>query len=121
MDTDSLHLALSEENWNVFLFSKNELNGSNYFLKVALLTLLRVLPTFFSPRTCCNANKKQNKREPGLFKEEFRCAQMLCLCSKTYCCYDKETNTNKFSSRGLNKKHSKSVAMVDQCQSIAKS
>ena len=41
-------------------------------------------------------------REPGLFKEEFRCAEMLCLCSKTYCCYDKQTNKHKFSIKGLN-------------------
>ena len=29
---------------------------------------------------------------------------MLCLCSKTYCCYDKQTNKYKFSSKGLNKR-----------------
>ena len=29
---------------------------------------------------------------------------MLCLCSKTYCCYDKHTNKHKFSSKGLNKR-----------------
>ena len=29
---------------------------------------------------------------------------MLCLCSKIYCCYDKETNKHKFSSKGLNKR-----------------
>ena len=43
-------------------------------------------------------------REPGLFKEEFRCAKMLCLCSKTYCCYDRKSNKYKFSSEGLNKR-----------------
>ena len=59
--------------------------------------------TFF-PKTCCIARKKHDKREPGLFKEEFRCAEMLCLCSKTICCYDRRTNNNKFSSKGLNKR-----------------
>ena len=29
---------------------------------------------------------------------------MLCLCSKTYCCYDKHTNKYTFSSKGLNKR-----------------
>ena len=72
------------------------------------------------PRSCCNVDKKYDKREPVLFKEVFRCAEMLCLCSKTYCCYDKETMKHTFSSRGLNKRTLKSVAMVDQCQSIAK-
>ena len=29
---------------------------------------------------------------------------MLCLCSKTYCCYDSNSNKYKFSSEGLNKR-----------------
>ena len=58
--------------------------------------------TFF-PRTCCTEHKKHDKREPGLFKEEFRCTEMLCLCSKTYCCYDANSKY-KFSSKGLNKR-----------------
>ena len=29
---------------------------------------------------------------------------MLCLCSKTYCCYDRKSNKYKFSSKGLNKR-----------------
>ena len=42
----------------------------------------------FLPRTCCIKHKQHDKREPGLFKEEFRCTEMLCLCVRTYCCYD---------------------------------
>ena len=29
---------------------------------------------------------------------------MLCLCSKTYCCYDNKSDMFKFSSKGLNKR-----------------
>ena len=29
---------------------------------------------------------------------------MLCLCSKSYCCYDVTSNKLKFSSKGLNKR-----------------
>ena len=29
---------------------------------------------------------------------------MMCLCSKTYCCYDSKFNNYKFSSKGLNKR-----------------
>ena len=29
---------------------------------------------------------------------------MLCLCSKTYCCYDNKGQKYKFSSKGLNKR-----------------
>ena len=61
------------------------------------------VPNFF-PRTCCVKHKQHDKRELGLFKEEFRCTKMLCLCSKTYCCYDVISNKLKFSSKGLNKR-----------------
>ena len=47
MDTDSLYLALSEENLEDVIVPKNELNGTSYVLKIALITLLRMLPTIF--------------------------------------------------------------------------
>ncbi|XP_075263345.1 uncharacterized protein LOC142354893, partial [Convolutriloba macropyga] len=58
----------------------------------------------FFPRTCCSKHKKYDEREPGLFKEEFRCTEMICLCSKTYCCYDAKSDKYTFSSKGLNKR-----------------
>ena len=58
----------------------------------------------FFPRTCCVKHKQHDKREPGLFKEEFRCTEMLCLCSKTYSCYDVTSNKFKYSSKGLNER-----------------
>ena len=58
----------------------------------------------FFPRTCCSKHKKHDTREPGLFKDEFRCMEMICLCSKTYCCYDAQSDKYKFSSKGLNKR-----------------
>ena len=60
------------------------------------------LANFFL-RTCCVKHKQHDKKEPGLFKEGFRCTEMLCLCSKTYCCYDVTSNKIKFSSKGVNK------------------
>ena len=58
----------------------------------------------FLPRTRCNSHKKHDKREPGLFKEEFRCEEMFCLCSKTYSYYHKQANKYMFSGKGLNKR-----------------
>ena len=59
----------------------------------------------FLPRTCCVKHKQHDKREPGLFKEEFRCTEILCLCSKTYCCYEVTSNKHKISSnKGLSKR-----------------
>ena len=62
-----------------------------------------VLAKFF-PRTCCVKHKQHDKREPGLFKEYFRCTEMLCLCRNTYCCYDVTCTKLKFSSESLNKR-----------------
>ena len=58
----------------------------------------------FFLRTCCVKHKQHDKRKPGLFKEEFRCTEMLCLCSKIYCCYEVTSNKLKFSSKDLNKR-----------------
>ena len=60
--------------------------------------------TNFIPRTCCTEKRKNDKREPGLFKEDSRCREMLCLCSKTYCSYDSHSNKYNFSSKSLNKR-----------------
>ena len=59
---------------------------------------------YFFLRTCCLKHKQHDKREPGLFEEQFRCTEMLWLCSKTYCCYDVTSNKPKFSSKSLNKR-----------------
>ena len=116
MDTDSLYLALSEENLeDVTLPEKraewSQLRSEDNFTAIATNN--------FFPRTCCNVHKKHDKREPGLFKGEFRCTEMLLLCSKTYCCYDKRTSSSSAAKDSI-KEHWKSVAMVDQCQNFAK-
>ena len=103
MDNDPLYLALSEkelydcirptikQEWNSLR------NGDCTDEFSADST------TNFSSRTCCAKHKKHDGREPGLFKEEFRGTEMICLCSKTYCCFDSESNKFNFSSKGLDK------------------
>ena len=104
MDTDSLDLAVSEENLedNILPAKRNEWEAIRSRGCTDSFTA-NATGNFF-PRTCCTADKKHEKREPGLFKEEFRCSEMLCLCSKTYCCYNRKSNKYKFSSKGLNKR-----------------
>ena len=104
MDTDSLYLALSEENLedNILPEKRNEweaIRSRDYTDSFTANATGN-----FSSRTCCSAHKEHDKREPGLFKEEFRCTETLCLCRKTYCCYDRKSNKYKFSSKGLNKR-----------------
>ena len=104
MDTGSLYLTLAETNLyerikedkkEVWEFFRSEDCNDNFVADAS--------GNFF-PRTCCEKHKKHDKREAGLFKEEFRCTEMLCLCSKTYCCYDAKSNKYKFSSKGLAKR-----------------
>ena len=49
-------------------------------------------------------HKQHDKREPGLLIEEFKCTEILCLCSKIYCCFHVTSNKHKFSSKDLNKR-----------------
>ena len=92
MDTDSLNLALPEENLqDIILREKRNKREAICSRDCTDSYTANVTGNFF-PITCCTAHKKHDKREPGLFKEEFRCSEMLCLCSKTYCCYDRKSN-----------------------------
>ena len=101
MVTDSLYLALSEENLEI-LFLPEKRNEWEAMRDCTDSFTVNATGNFF-PRKCCTAHKKHDKSEPGLFKEEFRCSEMLCLCSKTYCCYNEKSNKYKVSSKGLNK------------------
>ena len=51
---------------------------------------------------CRDKHEKRDKKEPGLCKEELRCPEVLCLCSKTYCCQDETSDKFKFNSKVLN-------------------
>ena len=83
MDTDSLYLALAEKELEDC--KRPEMRAewqrlrSNYCVEIFTAD---AVANFF-PRTCWVKRKQHDKREPGLFKEEFRCTKMLCLCSKT--------------------------------------
>ena len=78
MDTDSLYLALLEkelydcirEESTVEWELKRAEDCKDHFTANATFN--------FFPRTSCTEQKKHDKREPGLFKEEFRCTEMLC-------------------------------------------
>ena len=103
MDTKSLYLALSDENLENVILPKKQAEWDQLSSKDCTDNFTAKATDVFFRRTCCTAHKKHDKRDPGLFKEEFRCGELLCLCSKTYCCYDRKSNKYKFSSKGLNK------------------
>ena len=104
MDTDSVYLALAEEELEDCKRPEMRAEWQRLRSNDCVDSFTADALAILFPRTCCVKHKQHDKRELGLFKEEFRCTEMLCLCSKTYCCFDVTSNKIKFSSKGLNKR-----------------
>ena len=104
MDTDSLYLALAEKELEGCIRPETRAEWQRLRSNDSVDTFTADAVANFFARICCVKHKQHDKREPGLFKEEFRCTEMLSLCSKTCCCYDTTSNKLKFSSKGLNKR-----------------
>ena len=83
MDTDSLYLALPEKNLEDDILPEKRPEWDQLRSKDCTNNFTANATDNFFPRFCCNVHKKHDKGEPGLFTAEFRCAEMLCLCSKT--------------------------------------
>ena len=49
-------------------------------------------------------NIRNMTRENQDCSRVFRCSKKLCLCSKTYCCYDIKSQKYTFCRKGLNKR-----------------
>ena len=103
IDTDSLYLDLAEKELGDRIKPGIRAERQRLQSNDCVDSFTADAVAKFFPRTCC-VKHKHDKREPGRFKEEFRCTEMLCLCSKTYCCYDVTSTKLEFSSKGLNKR-----------------
>lgn len=91
MITDSLYMALSAD-------------CLTDIIKPDMQSLCEKEKHQLFPRTQPPASAAFDRREPGLFKEEFVGTAMVALCSKTYCVENNENvRTSKFSCKGLNK------------------
>ena len=102
MDTDSLHMALSEEKLDEIL--RPEMQPLWYRMRVSNCSefLATSSSGIFFPRDCCNKHAAFDKRTPGLFNDEFRCSEMIAFVLQN-CCYDEQSDTKKLSSKGINK------------------
>ena len=83
MDTDSLYLALAEKKLEDCMRPEMTAEWQRLRTNECVDIFTADAVASFFPRTCCVKHKQHDKREPGLFKEEFRCTEMLCVCSKT--------------------------------------
>lgn len=91
MDTDSLYMAISAENWTDLI-------------KPDMSTLFDQDKINWFPRSQLPEAAVFDRREPGLFKEEFTGTAMVALCSKTHCVENSvDVQISKFSCIGLKK------------------
>ena len=104
IDADSLYLALAQKELEDCIRPGMRTEWQRLRSNNCVDSFTADAVANFFPRTWCVKHKQHDKRAPGLFKENFWCTEMLCLCSKTYCCYDVASNKPKFSSKGLNKR-----------------
>ena len=72
MDTDSLYLALSEKILEDVILPEKRVEWEQLLSKDCTDNFTANATDNYFFRTCCNAHKKHDKREPGLFKEDFR-------------------------------------------------
>ena len=102
--TDSLYLALAHENLYDCIRPAKKEEWKALPERECDDSFRADISQKFFPRTCCSKHKKHDKRELGLFNEEFRCIEMICLCSKTYSCYNAKSDKYKLGSNGLIKR-----------------
>ena len=88
MDTDLLYLALAEKELEDCISPEMRVEWQRLRSNDWVDSFTADAVANFFLRTCCVKHKQHDKREPDLFKEEFRCTEILCLCSMTFCCYD---------------------------------
>ena len=92
LDTDSLYLAPAEKELEDCIRPEKRAEWQTLRSNDCVNSFTADTVASFFPRTCCVKHKLHDKREPGLFNEECRCTETLCLCSKTYCCFDVSSN-----------------------------
>ena len=103
MDTSSLYLALADKELEYCDRPEMKTERQRLLSKDCRDSFTAGASGKYFPRKCYDKHKEQDKREPGLFKEEFGCTEMLCLCSKTYCCYDVVSKDFIFSCKCITK------------------
>ena len=83
MDTDSLYLAPAEKDLDDCIRPEMRAEWQRLRSNDCVHSFTSEAVANFFLKTRCVKHKRHDRREPGLFKEEFRCTEMLCLCSKT--------------------------------------
>ena len=122
MDTDSLYLALSEENLEDVILPEKRAEWNLLRSKDCTDDFTANATDNFFPRTCCNVHKKHDKRESRVSSKKSLDVQKCCVSvAKHIVVMISVLTSTSLAAKDSIKEHWKSVAMVVQWQSIAKS
>ena len=119
MDTNWLYLAVSEHDLYDCIQPAMKRERNSFRSRDCTDEFSADSTTNFVHRTCCLKHKKHDRWEPGLFKDEFRCTKIICLCSNTYFCCDSQSKISNLTAKAWIKKRLKTVVMAS-CPNIAK-
>ena len=107
--------------WRMLFCPKNELNGTNYVLKFAVITLLRMLPPIFSPELAVMSTRNTIRESQASSKKSLDVQKCYSSVSKHIVVMINRLTSTSLAAKDSMKKHWKRVAIVDQRQSIVKS
>ena len=79
LDTDSLYLALSEENLEDVILPEKRKEWEAIRSRDCTDSFTANALGYFFPRTCCSAHRKHDKREPGLFEKKIQVFRNVVL------------------------------------------
>ena len=83
LDNDSLYLVLADAELKDCIRPERKAEWKQLPSNDCTVCSITDAVGNFFLRMCCEKHKKHDKREPGLFKEEFRFLERLCFCIKT--------------------------------------
>ena len=92
MDTDSLFVTLDDKELENCIRSEVIAKCERFLSKNCSDSSTANASGNFIPEMCFDKHKNNEKKEPGPFKGELRCTEMLYVCSKTYCFYAVASN-----------------------------
>ena len=113
-DANSIYLALSEEKLEDVVLPEKELNGTSYVLKIALITLLRMLPTICSPEHAVMSTRNMIRESQFSTKKSLDVQKCCVSVAKHIVMINRLTSTNS-AARDSIKELWKTVEM-DPCQ-----
>ena len=101
-------------------FPKHELKGTNCVLKIAMITLLRMQPTIFSPELVVIPTRKMIRESRASSKKNLDVQKCCVSVAKHIVVMISILISTSLAAKDSTKEHWKTVAMVDQYQNIAK-